>query len=369
MFLKFLMIGLGFFADAYDLFVIDIVLAVLDAVQGVRPDGVESVMLTPVLKGLVSSSVSLGAVLGMIFFGLLADKIGRRIGGMITAFLIVVGSIASACCFPSAAMPLVYQLIVCRFVLGFGIGGEYPISATMASEVKLDTAADGRATFLCFQATRQQIVNLVFSLQGAGMLASAVLGLALTVAGVGFDLMWRLLLALGAVPSFAALCLRYKAHEDQFDRTHDGDDRDVRETTRLLDGAPKTSPVASCASAVNPPKHFFTPVKIIFTSNELRWWFMGTASTWFLLDVTFYGTGQFKHVVQEALYPMPSTLTAAAWGHRLHDIDAFSCIVAAMAIPGYLVAVFLIGRLSVADVQLWGFFVLAGFYLLLAAAV
>lgn len=47
-------------------------------------------------KAYISTAVLIGAVLGQIFFGLLADRIGRRLGFIITLSLVILGAILSS---------------------------------------------------------------------------------------------------------------------------------------------------------------------------------------------------------------------------------------------------------------------------------
>ena len=105
--------GVGFFSDvrsspllahadpaqAYDLFVINIVMAILDKEFATpdRPKGIDKE------KAYISTAVLIGAVLGQLFFGLLADRIGRRLGFIITLSLVILGAILSAFAFPYAA--------------------------------------------------------------------------------------------------------------------------------------------------------------------------------------------------------------------------------------------------------------------------
>ncbi|KAF4758046.1 hypothetical protein FOZ63_031814, partial [Perkinsus olseni] len=124
-------LGIGFFADAYDLFVIDLVLAMLSELNHEDSTGVG---LNSATKGAIAAATSVGAVVGMILFGVLGDRVGRRVSILVTGTLVALGSIASACAQRSLTFPLADQLILFRFVLGIGIGGEYPLSAAMASE-------------------------------------------------------------------------------------------------------------------------------------------------------------------------------------------------------------------------------------------
>lgn len=83
-------------------------------------------------------------------------QIGRRNGFVVTLTLLIVCSIMSALSF-SINGSVLGILAFWRFLLGIGIGGEYPLSATIASENSV-AHSRGRTT------------SLVFSMQGIGML-------------------------------------------------------------------------------------------------------------------------------------------------------------------------------------------------------
>jgi PHS family inorganic phosphate transporter-like MFS transporter len=115
--------------DAYDLFVINLVLVILKILY---KEGAAS-------AGAISTAALWGAVSGQIFFGLIADKIGRKKGYLInlnseyltivlsfiiTLTLVIIGAIGSALAFNTSAINVFVFLAVWRFVLGFGIGGE-----------------------------------------------------------------------------------------------------------------------------------------------------------------------------------------------------------------------------------------------------
>ncbi|MGH3263106.1 MAG: MFS transporter, partial [Trebonia sp.] len=110
--------GIGFFTDAYDLFVIGIVSTLLKGEWHLGTGEVATL-----------NAVMLGAAfLGALFFGRLADAIGRTKVYWMSAAIMVFAAIGSALS-PSLAV-----LIVFRFLLGFGVGGDYPVSAVLMSE-------------------------------------------------------------------------------------------------------------------------------------------------------------------------------------------------------------------------------------------
>ena len=94
-------------------------------------------------------SVVVGVILGMIVVGLMANTIGRRSGSILTATLMSFGAtMMSVVCMvfggdddnnndsssSSSSKYLFMSLSVLLFVFGIGVGGEYPLSASSASE-------------------------------------------------------------------------------------------------------------------------------------------------------------------------------------------------------------------------------------------
>ena len=78
--------GMGFFTDAYDLFIIGVVMSLLKAEWHI----------SPVEQGLVTSTALLASAVGAIAFGRIADMLGRkRIYGF-EVLVLAAGAIASA---------------------------------------------------------------------------------------------------------------------------------------------------------------------------------------------------------------------------------------------------------------------------------
>src|SRR5947208_7436470 len=110
--------GMGFFTDAYDLFIIGAVLAILKPLWH----------LSALEISLLGSTSIIAAALGSLIFGWLADRLGRKFIYGYELIVLALGAIASA------LAPNVIFLLIFRFILGLGIGGDYPVSATLMSE-------------------------------------------------------------------------------------------------------------------------------------------------------------------------------------------------------------------------------------------
>ena len=176
--------GMGFFTDAYDLFVIGIAATLIT-----REWHLDSGRLA-----LLNSTMLAAAFLGAFVFGRIADLLGRKRVYWLVAAIMVVGALGSA------LSPSFWVLIVFRFVLGFGVGGGYPVSAVLMSEY-----ANRR--------DRGKLVGMVFSTQALGLIVGPLVALLLLGAGVSDGLAWRLMLGLGAIPAAAVVYLRRKMPE------------------------------------------------------------------------------------------------------------------------------------------------------------
>lgn len=106
--------GMGFFTDAYDLFVIGIVEVIIERYH-LAGYPAESYMIP-----LVASSALLSAIIGQVIFGYLGDRIGRKTVYGIEAVILSVGALASA------LVPDLFWVGVFRFIQGIGIGGRLP---------------------------------------------------------------------------------------------------------------------------------------------------------------------------------------------------------------------------------------------------
>ena len=127
--------------------------------------------------GTLTSITLLGAVLGGILFGVLADKYGRV---RVFSWTILIFSLFTGLC---AISPNYESFLIFRFLSGLGLGGEFGIGMTLVSE-SWPKNKRSRAT---------SIVALGFQ---AGIILST-----LTVNFVGQSYGWRWAFAVGVLPA------------------------------------------------------------------------------------------------------------------------------------------------------------------------
>ncbi len=113
----FLALG-GVFLDAYDLTTLS---------YGID-DVVREFQLSPLLTGLVTSSIMVGTIVGNIIGGWLTDKYGRYSVFMADMFFFVISAIAAG------LAPNVWVLIGARFLMGIGVGIDLPVAMSYLAE-------------------------------------------------------------------------------------------------------------------------------------------------------------------------------------------------------------------------------------------
>lgn len=257
--------------------------------------------------------------------------------------IIIVATVAQAVTGSGAAVTLIGVLVMWRFIMGVGIGGDYPLSACITSE---------------FAATRirGRMMTAVFAMQGFGQLAAAIVSLIVTYAfrssiesdAVGqpysVDYCWRLVIGIGAVPGACALYFRLTIPETP--RYTMDIERNVKQASTDVDAFLSTGhyvhdyedthrPVVEAPKATR--RDFFahyskwSNFKILF----------GCAYSWFALDVAFYGLGLNTSIILTAIGfggvttgPVPSQV----WQSLRNVCVGNIIVICAGLIPGYWVS-------------------------------
>lgn len=322
--------GMGFFTDAYDLFIIGVVNSLLIPLWH----------LNALEISLINSVSLLSAALGSYLFGLLADRIGRHGIYGLTLIVLAIGAVLSA------LSPNIAILLIFRFIMGLGIGGDYPLSATLMSEYSN-------------RKDRGKLITMVFSMQGLGLIVGPLVAIILLQSGINQDLTWRLMLAFGAIPALATFYLRRKiAETPRFALIMNGDlAASMHSTGRVTSqGSTKQQKGVRLGNKRTQRQTRKSRFLLLFTPRYLTW-IIGTAVAWFLLDIAYYGTTTSNTLILNELDPH-----ASAVSHMVNVLVIF--LVAAL--PGYIVAALTIDKLGRKAIQCIGFAMMALTYGLLA---
>jgi MFS transporter, PHS family, inorganic phosphate transporter len=327
--------GMGFLTDAYDLFVISLVIPILVALKPGGPIGTTELAL-------LGSTALMGAAVGQLFFGWLGDRLGRRKVYGVTLTLMAIAAVGSALSVPIGPLSTVGVLIVWRFFLGVGVGGDYPLSATIMSE-NSNVQSRGR------------LVATVFAMQGFGLLAGAGASLAVVYATSNLDVAWRLILGLGALPAVLTIYYRLRMPETPRFQLSRGQVGAAARTVGSITGTPLDSSGSSRWDRI--------PFRQILRSYGLL--IIGTAVAWFLVDIAFYSTNIFNPLILKQIgFASAASYPALEQVRRLAIGNVVIALVA--SVPGYWAAVALIDRVGRRTLQYLGFGVMGVAFLLLS---
>ncbi len=315
--------GVGFFTDAYDLFVIGTA-AALVATQW---------HLSTTQTSWVTGAAILGAFVGAFTFGRIADVIGRKKVYVTVAVIMIFGAVASA------LAPSFIFLVIARLVLGLGIGGDYPVSAVFMSEYSN-------------RHDRGRLVGLVFSMQALGLIVGPLVALILLSSGIGDSLTWRILLGLGAVPAAAVVYLRSKMPESPryLAQVRGEHERAAGDLERFTEGV-----IAEPARAGRVSERL--KLGAFLTDPRMLKLLLGTAGAWFLFDYAYYGNTLSLPAILKEVNPTATLETKLLWSLGMFVV---------FAVPGYLLAVKNMDRIGHRRLQFIGFSVMAGCFVVLA---
>ncbi|KAH9041724.1 phosphate transporter [Lactarius pseudohatsudake] len=350
-----LVAGTGFFTDAYDIFAINLASVMLGYVYG----------HTGTTQFGIKVAAPIGNLFGQLLFGWLADILGRKRMYGIELMIIVTATLVQALVGSGQAVNIIGVIAFWRFVMGVGVGGDYPLSAVITSEFA-PTRLRGR------------LMTAVFTAQGWGNFAASLVALIVITAykdsiisggACRVDYCWRILIGLGCVPGVIALYFRLTIPETP--RFTMDIDRDVQRAATDIDNIldpkvnfsslywvdPDSRAVVQRAEA---PRH----TRSDFMTHFGRWsnlqLLIGVAYSWFA--VAFYGLGLNSSAILTS-----DVLTNAGIGYNitnstlvmyktLHNIAEGSLVVSlAGLLPGYYATFFLIDVWGRKPIQFMGF--------------
>jgi PHS family inorganic phosphate transporter-like MFS transporter len=308
--------GMGFFTDAYDLFVIGIASTLIK----------QEWHLGAGRLALLNSTMLGAAFIGAFLFGRIADLVGRKHVYWLVAAIMVVAALGSA------LAPSFWVLIGFRFLLGLGVGGDYPVSAVLMSEY-------------ANRKDRGRMVGLVFSTQALGLIIGPLIALGLLGVGTSTDVAWRTLLGLGAVPAAAVIYLRRRMPESpRYQAQVQG---------RVTEAASQMSEFSAGAvqgSTSSVAAQHGMGLRAFLSNRKFLVMLAGTAGCWFLLDYAYYGNTISTPQIIGLISPHSSTMTTIA-------IQLAIFVVA--AVPGYALAIVRMDRIGHRRLQLIGFAMMA----------
>ena len=307
-----LIAGVGFFTDAYDLFIIGAAMLLINAEWHLNSTQI----------GLLGSTSLIAAFVGAFVFGRLADVLGRKKIYGLEAAIMAVGSVASA------FSPNIIWLIASRFVMGLGIGGDYPVSAVIMSEY-------------ANRKDRGKLVGMVFSMQAVGLILGPIVALTLVASGINHDIAWRLMLGLGAIPALAVIYFRRRMPESpRYVSQVLGREKEAASSLQTYsEGHVMVQETEDVSGKRLSAWSFLTDWRLLKT-------LIGTAGTWFVFDYAYYGNSISTPMIMKIIAPHATLVANLSWS---------LIIFAIAAVPGYILAFMNIDKIGHRKLQLIGF--------------
>ena len=265
--------GIALFFDAFDMLAIAYVLPVLIGLWKLAPSQI----------GLLISAGFAGQLVGAIFFGWLAERIGRINGAIWTIAIFSVMSVVCAFAWSYESM------LAFRFIQGLGLGGEVPIAAAYIGEI---AKADKRGRFFL-------LYQVIFAIGLAGV--------AVVATWVVPHLGWQWMFYIGAVPAVIALVLRRMLPESPRWLASRGRLDEADRTMRAIEdevsrGSGSTLP--PLPSNIPPISRNRARFAELFSSGYARRTF-GIWVMWFCSYLVTYGIAGWLPTVYRTVFKLP----------------------------------------------------------------
>lgn len=354
--------GAGFFTDSYDVFIINLVMPMIGYVY-YSGNGNK---VPADIEGVVKGMASVGTLIGQLVFGFMGDIFGRKIYGF-ELLIIIIGTINCATSASTArGVSVLGFLGFWRLILGIGIGGDYPMSATITSE----WSSAGR---------RGQMMALIFSMQGIGNLAASIVTIivlaifkdAINADTINLDYVWRLCIGLGTVPAVATVYLRFTMPESPryaLNVNHNVEQAAAAIAIKgdMLSEAAIHANERRVADPSNEEKrNHWAEFRAYFKQWRHLKVLLGTSLSWFLLDIAFYGLGLNNSYVLSAIgFSNKST----AYETLLWNAIGLIIITILGSVPGYYLTVIFIESWGRRTIQIMGFAMCTILFMILSAA-
>lgn len=163
--------------------------------------------LSTAMYSRLSNAFIIGMIVGMLGFGYISDRLGRKSGAVLTTTILVVGIAMSAASNGKDELGMFWMLVVSRGVAGCGAGGEYPVSGAGAAEATDEDSGLQKNRGFIFAMIGDLCPTFGFVFGG---LVPLLLLLCFHQNVANYHIVWRLSLALGLIPPLSIFWFRYK---------------------------------------------------------------------------------------------------------------------------------------------------------------
>ncbi|MGC2112643.1 MAG: MFS transporter [Candidatus Korobacteraceae bacterium] len=320
--------AMGVLLDGFDFFIIGVALPLI----------AHDFHMNAATKGLVAVAAVAGAFFGALVFGQVADRMGRKGMFLVDIILFVVFSAASASAWNPAS------LIVFRFLLGIGIGADYPIGVSYIAEC-VPTRLRGR------------LIVGAFAFQALGSLLGVLVGLAILKLDPSLTA-WRWMLAFGVMPAVAVVLMREGLPESvRWHLARGNYEKASRAASQLLEAK------VTLTAQNSPPPERGMSFGSLFKKRYIRRTIFASVP-WFLQDISTYGIGIFTPTIMAAM----ALGGGASFIAKDMGATEGAAAVDLLLIVGFMLAIVLVHHVSRVTLQIGGFLGMALGLLMVAAS-
>jgi MFS family permease len=326
--------------DGFDFFIIGVALPFLQ----------RDFSLNSAAIGAVAVAAVAGSLVGSLTLGPITDKVGRQLMLIVDVAIFIIATAGTAFAWNAAS------LITFRFLVGIGIGADYPISVAYITE-NVPSRLRGR------------MVIGAFTFQAVGALLGAVTGLTVIYlfqviypdsTQPAIQYAWRWMLGIGLVMAIGVAMLRFSflLESPRYYIARGEYDEASKAATILLD-----EPIAITPDTDPPSREPSLKYSALFSSQYRRRTIFASVP-WFLQDIATYGIGIFTPAIIGTL----AFANADSFMAREMASAKGSAIVDVFLIVGFLIAVWLVDRAGRVRLQVVGFLGMAVGLAILAAS-
>lgn len=290
--------GLGWMFDAMDTGIIAFVLPVLIKTWG----------LTTAQVGYIGSVGLIGMALGAVLAGSVADRFGRK---NVFAGTLVIYSVATGFCGLAWSFE---SLLLFRFLVGFGLGGQLPVAVTLVTEY----APPG---------DRGRFIVLLESFWGIGWLLAAIIAY-LIIPRYG----WNIAFLIGALPALYVFKIWKSVPESVHYLLGKGD---IEKAHQVVVEMEKKAGLSPEEKMIAPQAAKKTKVSFMdiwtpqFAKRTIMLWIL-----WFGIVYSYYGIFTW----------LPSLMVGQ--GYTVIKTFEYVLIMTLAQLPGYFAAAYLVDRIG-----------------------
>jgi MFS transporter, putative metabolite transport protein len=317
----------GTLLDGFAIFVLGVAMPLIIAVFDLTPDVV----------GLIGASLVLGAVFGAGLGGPMADRFGRKPLMLADMIIICAGAAANALARGPA------MLFIGQFLVGVGIGTDFPVSSSYVSEVLP-------------KRSRARLMVATIACQSLGMLVGAAITLVLLKTVESMQ-NWRLFLASEGIIAFLFFLLRLSASDSPHwlmarGRFAEAAQAFIRIMPEQREAVLQVTSHVGNQNLASTIAHAGMPGLRILFSLTYRARTVLVAVPWFLMDIATYGVGLFTPVILGAV-----DISGRGGGAITHDLVVAkgSSVIDLFLLFGFIVGIWAVPKFGRIRMQVIGF--------------